>query len=530
MKKKIKYYVVFPALVVSALVLAGMVAYNFYNIYSFKVYLIAPETKILVSTEFTATILIKGKKMPNEIEVFIDDKLAQLSNANAFEYTDLGLLKVANLKIDPLYLSSGTHTMSVVLKGGMFLKDSKISMDFIYEKMNPKITQPAPEDIIKMKKFFSDDVPSLISRLNNARDYYVNSDWKLSDKYAEQKQTVKNADADAGVKEKFLKLISDIENKSSVDEINNSTNSLNLELYNKGYPFANLMFEYRYNNGSTGSFLLSYEISDTIIPNPENPSSKVYTLKRIDNLNITEQFLGIKLPNSPFSFILSENLELAEKRCAAVLSGDNSASIKEIKRMIGRYAVDDKDAKLLSEKIKEETLNALRKESLANLIKTSNAYHEIRHLNDYKEARVIGNSVPDVLKYFYADKKEESIFNIDSSFTREKDICETLLKVNPEYSAYLFELANSKGLRRYLLLSLFERIINPDKEDTSHHWASKLIIFNLAKMNNFTDKELVSMQVNGNEDAWFALTKRLIELPYEKLDRDAASLLMNEFR
>ncbi len=528
MVRKIKYYVVLPLLIVSALVLTVLVAYNFYNIYSFKVYLISPQTRILVSSEFPATILIKGKRMPTEIEVYIDDKMIQRSNANTFDYTDLGILKIANLKIDPLYLPAGVHSMSIVLKGGMFLKDSRITKEFIYEKMSPVPGKPSEEDVKKMKAFLSDDVSGLTVKLNNARDYYVNSDWKNSDKYVEQKQAVKNADADTAVKRKVLDLFAKIEEKGDLDEINNLTNSLNLELHNKGYPFANLMFEYRYNNGTTASYLLSYEITGEIAPLPESPDRKVYILKRIDKLNITEQFLGIKLPNSPFSFILDESLELAVKRCTA--AADKDESVKEIKRMTKSYRINDDDAKLLSEKIREEINLFSRKESAAVLVKNSNAFHEIRHLNDYKDAKRIGWSVPDVLKYFYADFGDDNIFNIDSSFTHEKEICETLLKVNPEFSAYLFELAKSNGLRRYILLSLFERIINPDKEDTSHHWASKLIIYLLAKNNGFADRNLVILPVSGNEDAWFTLTKKLIELPYDKIEKDASLLLLNEFR
>lgn len=530
MVKKIKYYVVLPLLIVSALVLSVLVAYNFYNIYSFKVYLISPQTRILVSSEFPATILIKGKRMPTEIEVYIDDKMIQRSNANSFDYTDLGILKIANLKIDPLYLPAGVYSMSIVLKGGMFLKDSRITKEFIYEKMSPVPGKPSEEQVRKMKDFLSEDVSSLTAKLNNARDYYVNSDWRNSDKYVEQKEKVRNADVDTAVRRKVLDLFGKIEDKGDLDEINNITNSLNLELHNDGYPFANLMFEYRYNNGTTASYLLSYEITDEISPLPESPGRNVYILKRIDKLNITEQFLGIKLPNSPFSFILGESLELALKRCTSAASGDRDESVKEIKRMTKSYRINDEDAKLLSEKIREEINAVSRKEPLASLVKNSNAFHEIRHLNDYKDAKRIGWSVPDVLKYFYADIGNDNIFNIDSSFTHEKDICETLLKVNPEFSAYLFELAKSNGLRRYILLSLFERIINPDKEDTSHHWASKLIIYLLAKNNNFTDRNLVILPVSGNEDAWFTLTKKLIELPYDKIERDAALLLLNEYR
>jgi hypothetical protein len=162
-------------------------------------------------------------------------------------------------------------------------------------------------------------------------------------------------------------------------------------------------------------------------------------------------------------------------------------------------------------------------------VKEANAYHEIRHLEDYKNARNIGRSVPQILKYFYGDY-QSSGFALDSNFTLEKEICETLLKANPEYSAYLYELSNSRGLRRILLLTLFEKIVNPDKEETSHHWAGKLIIYNLAKMNGLETRELLTEQVKGNEQRWYDLTRKLVDMHYEQIERDASHLLMNEFR
>jgi len=529
MNKKFKYYFLFPALVVSAAVISILLIYNVYNIFSYRVYLIAPETKILVSTEFTSTILIKGSKSPTLIEVYLDDLLTEKKMFKDYNVTNLGELKIINLRIDPLYLASGTHRMSIVLKGGFFQKDSRIESEFIYERLNNNFALTNPDAIAKMKGFFAEDVSQLIVKLNNARDYYINSDWKKSDKYISQKELVANADVDANIKNKVLTLINLIENKSSLDEIDNSVNSLNLELYNKGYPLTNLMFENRYQNGTTNSFLLSYEVIDSVLLTNINQKSIVHILKRIDGINITEQFLGIKLPNSPFSYIINDKFEILKKRYANILGNDFQSASFEIKKLSDKYLDSENEIKELQNKFKEEANYSLKRNSLDELLKYSNAYHEIRHLNDYKEARKIGTNVPEILKYFYGDFSGKFGFSIDSSYAQEKQITQTLLKANPEYSAYLYELTHSDGLRRILLLSLFEKIINPDKEETSHHWAAKLIIYNLAKMNNLTSDNLLIMQVQGNESNWYKLTKQLIDLPFDKIEKDAARLMVEEF-
>lgn len=529
MNKVIKYYVLFPLLIVSAAVLSVIVGYKIYNLNSYKVYLISPDNSILVSTDFPATILIKGRKTPDVVEIYVDNKLAEKKMFKDIAYTDLGELKIANFRIDPLYLSSGKHNFTIVLTGSMLLKESRISADFVYEKINNFSYTNEKEKVSTMRKFFAEDVSQLIIALNNAREYFINSNWKTSEKYAAQKKKVMDADVEQGVKTKLSEIITAIENKSSIDSIYNSTNALNVELYNKGYPITNLMFEYRYKNGNNNSLLMSYEISDSVMIEKENLRSIVHVIKRIDGINVTEQFLGIKLPNSPFAFILDESMNLQAERYLRIFSPDEAVAKKEISRMTNRFVKKEEDTKYLVDKVKEESQKYILNKGFNEMLKKSNAIHEIRHLNDFKEARRIGKSVPEVLNYFYGNLQNGDFFTLDSSFKNERDICEILLKVNPEFSAYLYELANSTGLRRLVLLNLFEKLVNADKDDTSHQWAAKLILYHLAKLNGFVNKDLISLPLEGNEEEWYGILKKLMDIPIEQLEKDSARLLMLEF-
>lgn len=529
MNTSIKYYVVLPLLILTGIVLTMLVGYKVYNLNSFKVYLISPDKSILVSSEFATTILIKGNKTPDVVEVYIDDKLSERKMFKDFNYTDLGNIKVAIIKIDPLYLSSGIHKFTVLLKGSMFLKDSQVSAEFTYEKMNNFSSRNTDENVKKVKEFFAVDLSQLVVVLNNAREYYINSDWRKSEKYTAQKKKVLSSDVDTVVIKKVDELIRLIENKSELDSIYNATNSLNLELFNKGYPFTNLMFDYRYESGNAKSLLMSYEISDSVFLEKENTRSLVHIIKRIDGLNVKEQFLGIKLPNSPFAFILDESLSLIVERYLRLFDKNELTVYKEVRRMTNGYVKKESDMKFVLEKVREETQRYVLNDSFRELVRKSNAYHEIRHLNDYKEGRKIGVSVPEVLNYFYGNLRNDNFFSLDSNFKVEKDICEILLKVNPEFSAYLYELVNSDGLRRLVLLNLFEKLVNPDKDDTSHQWAAKLIMYKLGEMNGLTGRNLIALPLDGNEEEWFGILKGLLGLPSENLERDAARLLMAEF-
>lgn len=529
MNKSFKYYILYPLVIVSSIILSVFVGYRVYNLNSYKVYLISPDKTILVSTEFATTILIKGKKTPEVVEIYVDGRLYERRMFSDLNYTDLGNIKVANIKIDPLYLSSGNHNFTVVLKGGLFVKESRVTAEFMYEKINNYSYRTDEQKIKNVKKFLAEDVSNLVVALNNAREYYISSDWRKSENYLSKKDLVLNSKVDSIIVKKLSELIRLIENSADLDSIYNSTNSLNLELFNKGYPFTTLMFEYRYKNGNAKSLLMSYEISDSVMLEKENIHSKVHIIKRMDGLNLREQFLGIKLPNSPFAFILEESLDYVIERYMRLFDENEQTALREASTMVNGYVKDDKDKKLILDRIKEESQKYVTNKTFKEIVKKSNAYHEIRHLNDYKQAQRIGKSVPEVLGYFYKNIGNENFFSLDSTFKTEKDICEILLKINPEFSAYLYELANSDGMRRLILISLFEKIINTNKDDTSHQWAAKLILYKLAQMNGFTDEDLIIQSIEGNEQKWYEITIKLLDIPYDKIETDAAKLLMAEF-
>lgn len=529
MDRKLKYYILLPLLLVTGIGLAMVVGYKIYNLNSFRVYLISPDKTILVSTEFTTTILIKGKRSPDVVEIFIDSVLYDRKMFKDLNYTDLGNIKIANIKIDPLYLYSGEHKFTILLKGGMLERDSRISAGFIYEKMNGYSFLTSGENIKNVRDFLADDVSNLIATLNNSREYYVNSDWRESEKYKEANSRLLNSRTDTTVLKKTAELIKLIESSSELDSIYNSANSLNLALYNRGYPFTTLMFEYRYKSGNANSLLMSYEISDSVMINNSGKSPIVHIIKRIDGLNLKEQFLGIKLPNSPFAFILEESLEYVIGRYSRLFDADERTALAEVNSMVKGFVKSTDEKKFILEKIRDESKKHVIDKTFNELVKNSNAYHETRHLQDYKEARRIGKSVPEVLGYFYNNIGNESFFTLDSSYQTEKDICEILLKINPEYSAYLYELVHSDGLRRLILVTLFEKIINPNKDETSHQWAAKLILYKLAEMNGIAGRELISQPVENNEEEWYGLLRKLLEMPYEKLEADAAKLMMVEF-
>jgi len=55
-------------------------------------------------------------------------------------------------------------------------------------------------------------------------------------------------------------------------------------------------------------------------------------------------------------------------------------------------------------------------------------------------------------------------------------------------------------------------------------------MYRLGEMNGLTGRNLIALPLDGNEEEWFGILKGLLGLPAEKLERDAARLLMVEYR
>lgn len=525
-----KYLITTIILSLTALILLFLVVRNFYSISAFRVNLIYPENRILVSTEFTASIMITGSTDPGLILIKIDDVTIQSEEFENTGYTRVGDFKLLNIKINPESLSEGIHTLEIILKGGMLAKESSVSSEFVFEKVIPPSVKTNADSIKTMEEYFSGEVTDLIIKLNNARYYYTSSDWRQSDGYTSIREKVTEGKININIKEKLIRLITKIEESSPLNDITNAANSLNIELFNSGYPLMTLMFEYRYLNGDTRSLLLVYKIIDSVVFEYNGRRETAYELERLDRILQKEQFLGVNFPNSPFPIVLYDNTkELAEKY-EKIFSPSTEESLTGIIKLFGKIIKDRNQIEKTALLIKQELSEAgFKKEDIYKLTRKANAVHEIRHLLDYKTSTRIGKSVPIALDYFYGEITGGSNFSRDTGFTTEKNIATTLMKINPEFSAYLFELAYSEGIRRIQLLNLLEKIINRKKEDTPHHWAAKFILYLLAERNGFADNNLINKSIEGNEKDWLELTMKLIELPLEKLAEESSSLYSYEF-
>lgn len=523
---KTKYYAVVALIILSIVTLGFLVYRNFYSLTTYRVYLLSPDNRALIATDFTASIMITGSQSPGYIDIFIDGKQTQSLDFDSLRYTELGSFRLANIRISTEKLSEGKHSLDIVLRASLLNKERNVASEFSFEKINPSPNSVSETESKKMEKYFAGDVMELIIKLNDSRYYYRSSDWRKSDGYTKIRKKVFDSDVNPQIKDKLKNLIEEIEKKSEVIDVDNAANSLNLALHNSGYPVLTLMFEYRFPNGESRSLLLSYKSIDTIRVKTGSVNEKAYELLRLDSIKQREQFLGIKLANSPFAAVLNDNTKKLSDEYSRIILGSKQEARKELNIQLNYYTQNIDTLDLLISLITGEAGN---KPNVFSIVRYSNAVHEVKHLWDYKHASPIGKSVKKVLDYFYGEISDGNSLVRDSALVRERNIAGTLMRINPEFSAYLFELANAGNIRRLTLLMLFERIINKNKEDTPHHWAAKLILYNLAARHGIPAEGLLNNRAVGNEAKWFDLTLRLLRLEPDEIRKDAAAIIENEF-
>ncbi|TRZ51477.1 hypothetical protein D4R99_04340 [bacterium] len=523
---KTKYYTTVALIIISIVTLGFLVYRNFYSLTTYRVYLLSPDNRALIATDFTASVMITGSRSPGYIDIFIDGNQTQSLDFDSLRYTELGSFRLANLGIKTEKLNEGKHSLEIILRAGILNKERRVASEFSYERINPFPNTVSETESKKMEKYFGGEVTELIIKLNDARYYYTNSDWRKSESYLKVKNKVIESDVNPLIKEKLKRLIEEIEKKSEVIDVDNTANSLNLALHNSGYSVLTLMFEYRYLNGESRSLLLSYKSIDTLRINSGGVYEKAFELLRLDSIKQREQFLGIKLANSPFAVVLNDNTRKLSDEYSRIILGSDPEARKELNSQLNYYTQNIDTLNLLINLITREAGN---KPDVFSIVRNSNAVHEVKHLWDYKHATPIGKSVKKVLDYFYGEITDDNSLVRDSALARERNIAGTLMRINPEYSAFLFELANAGGMRRLTLLTLFEKIKNKNKEDTPHHWAAKLILYNLAARHGIPAEGLLNNRAQGNEDKWFDLTLKLLRLEPDEIGKDAAAIMETEF-
>ncbi|HPS64200.1 MAG TPA: hypothetical protein PK447_01345, partial [Ignavibacteria bacterium] len=155
------------------------------------------------------------------------------------------------------------------------------------------------------------------------------------------------------------------------------------------------------------------------------------------------------------------------------------------------------------------------------------AIHESRHALDFRLGNRLSKSVVELLSHIYnkppVENKSENLQNIKTAF-------ETLLQINPEFSALLYTLAKNEGNRKYSLLKLFDYISDSYYDRSPYIWAAKLIFARLDEQSgNSFHQNIIYEPFTPNKKEWSQVFMNLMRLDADKLGRIADEVYTKEF-
>lgn len=514
-------------LIGSLIIVVGLVAFFLIMAFSerFQVSFISPHDSTSVFSDFSISMMITPSDL-SEVDIYIDGEQYKTYEKDSINGIDISGSKLWSIPISMKNYSSGGHRIQIYFKGGIFTKniDRKIFVNYYQLHSNP--IKPTSEELNSVGEYLKENIQDLFIKLNNIR--YSKEKWQSDTEYKLTKKEVFNIDIPKNIKDKIFKIIEQIEQENSYPKISSAVNTLNYELQEQGYPYMAVLIDYTSNEKYRTTLLLTYEISGVIPVNIDSVTVNTFLLKRMDRVDVKELFNGAVQENSPYAFVLEDQARSNAKDILSFIDGDIYSSDKFIrKKTNGNLSAEE--LKKVSEEIRDE-LKALPS-SNDNAFEVSVrdvAIHESRHVLDYRLGNPLSKSVVQILSHIYnkpiGDKPtKEDAANIQTAF-------ETLLQINPEFSALLYTLAKNQGNRKYTLMKLFEYISDSYYDNSPYFWAAKLIFARMDEgAGNSFHQNIIFEPFSSNKKEWTKPFMNLINLNPDSLGSIAEKIYSQEF-
>ncbi|MBM4158216.1 MAG: hypothetical protein FJ216_05480 [Ignavibacteria bacterium] len=526
--------------IISAIILLILLILTTYILFFFPTYrieILHPADSSLIASDFFITVSICGKPVPDILEIKIDENTIETIHLDELNWNERNCATLYNFKIDISNIKSGNHILTARVKDNLLPASEKYSITFEKKDFKPFEKEADSSEISKIESFFTNELPDLIVTLNNTRLRHPDK-WTEREEYKQIKDSVFNYKIPISVLERIKSLIENIEKKSSPKEIKKEGDYLNIELCNNGYPFWTLMYEYRFDRGDIASILLTYKIIERMNLEIEGMKEQAYVLKRLDNINRVELFLGKQINETPAAIILENKIRELSDRLKIIYAGRRIEQLRTMRDML-YFGVPvstlDFFVKSINSEVEQEMKDtSMQKyntieEKLYNMCKKPTVYHELRHLEDFKNGIALSNTSRIILDNFI-ESNPIKYHSIDNYIEYEKFCYNSIVDINLELSAYLYELAYASGLRKYLLIKLANFILNKQYINTPEHWASKAILWLLARKNNMTDKNFLLPNQYINRDEWKEILIKLHGVNNKKLEQDIRDIYVDEFK
>lgn len=520
----------FTLLIFLLLIVISLPAIVFFKSKGFSVTLIHPYDSIFVFNDFPVSIAASPYDDFSEIDIRINGKTIDKINIENISTITIGNVRLINLPVRISNFQSGEYNIEFIFKRDLLSINKSVDLFVTYFKISQEPNKASENDIQKLYNFLSKDAPEFTDFLRKAREFI--KDWKNNKEYLNEKEKIKNAEIPNEIKQSFIELINNIEIDTNTLKINNSANYFNYTLHKNGFPFFINVLDIWKKSSSLRCLTLYYKIVDSIKISNSNENEIVYILDRIDNIKRKELFIGILQENSPFTFILNDVNDRVARQYENIISNDFTLASRQIREFSRYYLKEDPETKLVKDEITKEYIdykNSLKKvpeNLIKNIMLQNSALHEGKHLIDYKNGFPYSKCIAEILPAFFGNDINQAQ---NLRISDIQDIIYIITDINPEFSAYLYSLANANGCKKFTLLELFSFITNKYTQNTEYDWAAKLIFTKILEKNGFDYHSLLIQQSKNNEREWAEVFKKLIVLPVQKIQKDSEEILKEQF-
>lgn len=301
-----------------------------------------------------------------------------------------------------------------------------------------------------------------------------------------------------------------------------------------GLPFFVSADSLRSASGRERLYVFSYELERPIVLRYRGRDVPALLARRLDRLNVRRALLGHKSTGLARAILLVRQIDRLERELTTCLR--NSAECRGIySRRLSAGTLSSARLGTALEAIAAELRGLLpsgceRQDScpmLRNLLRRMVAHHEVRHVIDHLHGPALSRSIKSILTARLTGYVLRDPSDLSARLRLGEIAYNSVAATNAELSAFLAELAEAEGGRRYTLFMLYLNLVDPGLGRSSYLWVARTILARLGARALGTKEDF--LLASPRDVRWERALMRLVAVEPATLGRWAAELYRDEF-
>ncbi len=478
-------------LVLALLLVGGGVAGAWlYARSDYRVEIASPRAGALVTPQFRVDVLVAGQVPPAELVLMMDGQVVGAAEVTEADWRAPGSATVRGLsaKVPPGATGYKELTVHAV---GLVPREAVSEPIEVWVQGDAEVPPAAREDVAAVRRVLARDLPKAAVALDSARRRSGDA-WTLDEAYRAARERVFEAAIPTEVGARLRELFGALETEPA-ERVGLAADRVGAALAQAGLPLWLTLMETRYRDGSPPrSFLMSYELDAPMQFDLAGDTIPAHLARRIDDLNVRERLLGHRTTGIAQAVVLVDRVAATAGELGACL---HAGARRCLDRDLIHYTELD-----VPDSVLEALLRGLRDEvdqafpdlcgvdpdactrAVHRLLVRSIGHHEVRHVRDHRRGLRLAQTLARRLdRLVQAEVGNLDLTRLEARLDLERRAYQTMRGANAEFSAYLAQLAEGDGLRRFVLLQLLSFAASPWFEGTDEHAAALALFASLGR-------------------------------------------------